>query len=185
MAERKLRVAFFYPPLCISRPIDVPNIWTSPRGLTGSELACVMYALGLAGLGHNVTLFTRVLGPGVVDDVNFLPYEEWDRTYRHQQWDSLCSWMVPEPLKSAKPDQFRFLNQQVSELTLFEPGWESYVDLFAPLSHSHANYMAGQTSFPKDRWKILHNGVDLDSFQPGKKEHGKMIWASSHDRGLH
>ena len=185
MEEKKLRIAFFFPPLCVTRPIDVQAIWESPRGLTGSELACVMYALGLSRLGHNVTFFTRVINPGKVEDVAFLPYEEWSQTYRHQNWDALCSWMLPEPLKLAKPDQFRFLNQQCSNLSLFEPGWESYIDLFTPLSHHHANHMADMTSFPRDRWRVLHNGVDLDSFRPGEKEPGKMIWASSHDRGLH
>ena len=180
-----MRFAFFYPPLCISRPIDPSAIWSSPRGLTGSEMACVMYALGLAKLGHNVTFFTRVTGPGSVDGVNFLPYEGWADMYRHQHWDALCSWMVPEPLKLANPDQFRFLNQQVSEFSLFEPGWESYVDMLTPLSNVHAVYMAARTEFPRDRWGILHNGVNTHVFRPGEKVPGKMIWASSHDRGLH
>lgn len=185
MTERKLRIAFFFPSFCVTRPVDVANIWASPRGLTGSELACVMYALGLSKLGHGVTFFTRITGPGKVDNVAFLPYEEWAQTYRHQGWDALCSWMVPEPLKLAKPNQFRFLNQQCSNLSMFEPGWESYVDLFTPLSHHHANHMADMTSFPRDRWRVLHNGVDMEAFRPGEKEPGKMVWASSHDRGLH
>ena len=185
MSERKLRIAFFYPSRCMSQPVDVPNIWTSPRGLTGSEIACVMYALELSRLGHSVTLFTKVTIPGMVEGVNFLPYEEWASIYRHQEWDSLCTWMVPDPLKLANPGQFRFFNQQVSKLLLCEAGWESYVDLFTPLSHSHADYMADQTEFPRDRWKILHNGVDVKSFRPGDKKPGKMVWASSHDRGLH
>ena len=185
MAEKKLRVAFFFPPLCMTRPVDPASIWTSSRGLTGSELSCVMYALGLAERGHSVTLFTRATGPGQVGDLTILHYDDWERTFKDQHWDALCSWMVPQPLGLAKPDQFRFLNQQCSELTLFEPGWESYTDLFTPLSNSHANYMADKTPFPKDRWRILHNGVDMGAFAPGRKDPGKMIWASSHDRGLH
>ena len=184
MDEKKLRVAFFYPSRCVSQPIDVPDIWTSPRGLTGSELACVMYALGLSERGHSVTMFTKVLNPGEVQGVNFLPYSQWDEIYRHQKWDALCSWMVPDPLKTADPASFRLLNQQCSDPFMFEDGWESYVDVLTPLSHSHANYMGGLTSYPREKWRIAHNGVD-ELFAPGDKEPGKMIWASSHDRGLH
>lgn len=184
-SDNKLRVGFFYPSFCMTRPIDPECLWTSARGLTGSELSCVMYAIGLAKLGHNVTFFTKVKNPGQSDGVNFLPYEDWSNGYRTQHWDALCSWMVPQPLAIADSKAFRFLNQQCSELTLFEPGWESYVDIFTPLSNSHARYMADKTPFPKENWRILHNGVDLETFRPGNKVSGKMVWASSHDRGLH
>lgn len=184
-SDNKLRVGFFYPSLCMTRPVDPRCLWTSSRGLTGSELSCVMYAIGLAELGHNVTFFTKITGPGQSNGVNFLSCEDWSNGYKDQHWDALCSWMIPQPLALADEKVFRFLNQQCSELTLFESGWESYTDLFTPLSNSHARYMADKTSFSKDKWKILHNGVDLNSFRPGDKTSGKMIWASSHDRGLH
>lgn len=169
----------------MSRPVDVDNIWTSSRGLTGSELSCFMYAIELSKLGHGVTIFTKVDRPGNVGNVTVCPYEEWFSIYHDQHWDSLCSWMTPEPLKIANPSQFRFFNQQVSDFNLCEPEWESYVDIMAPLSNSHAYYMRGLTNYPSDKWRILHNGVDVNKFKPTKKSLGKIIWASSHDRGLH
>ena len=54
-----MRVAFFYPERTIGRPIDPSEIWASPRGLTGSEIACVMYALELSRMGHGVTFFSK------------------------------------------------------------------------------------------------------------------------------
>jgi glycosyltransferase involved in cell wall biosynthesis len=45
--------------------------------------------------------------------------------------------------------------------------------------------MIGKCSVPKEKWRILYNGVDTSLFKPSNKIRGKMIWASSHDRGLH
>jgi glycosyltransferase involved in cell wall biosynthesis len=179
-----MRIAFFYPSSWVREPIDVKNKWTSPRGLTGSEMACLVYAFELFKLGHEVYLFTNVV-EDAADYVEFKSYDQWFSKYHHQHWDALCSWMIPEPLKIANPSQFRFFNQQCADLDLCESGWESYVDIFAPLSHSHAKNMAGMTSFPKDKWRVLNNGVYTQDFQPEEKTRGKMIWASSHDRGLH
>jgi glycosyltransferase involved in cell wall biosynthesis len=166
-------------------PIDINNIWTADRGLTGSEIAYIMYAIELSRIGHSVTLFTKVTRVADLESMTCCPYEEWASTYRHQPWDALCSWMLPEPLKIANPDHFRFFNQQVSDFKLCEPGWEQYVDILAPLSHSHAHYMAPTTSLPRHKWRVLYNGVDTNTFKPKEKIPGKMIWASSHDRGLH
>ncbi len=180
-----MRVAVLYPSSNIRVPFNPAELWTSSRGMTGSEGSCVHYAISLAKLGHSVTLFVKSVGPGHTDGINVCPYEEWASTYAAQHWDAVCSWMTPEPLKLAQPGVFRLFNEQVSDFSCCEPGWESYVDLFCVLSQSHADYMAGQTGFDRTRWRIMHNGVDCNAFRPGEKVRGKCIWASSHDRGLH
>lgn len=183
--KSNLRIAFFYPSSSIRLPIDVNNIWTSDRGLTGSEIACVMYALELSRRGHGVTLFTKITRGADLERITCCHYDEWRSIYKDQEWDALCSWMTPEPLEVANPNQFRFFNQQVSDFKLCKPGWESYVDILAPLSHSHAHYMKSMSGFSSDKWRVLYNGVDINKFKPDEKIPGKMIWASSHDRGLH
>jgi glycosyltransferase involved in cell wall biosynthesis len=180
-----MRIAFFYPSNNVRVPFDPGDLFTSPRGMTGSEGSCVHYAMSMAKLGHAVTLFTKVTRPGEVEGVIMCPYEEWQQTYCQQDWDALCSWMTPEPLKHAKPGTFRLFDQQVSDFLGCEPHWESYVDILAPLSNSHANYLTQYTGFDRDRWRVAYNGVDCEKFRPQKKVPGKCIWASSHDRGLH
>lgn len=180
-----MRLAFFYPSSSVRLPIDPKNVWTSSRGLTGSEGSFLYYALSMAKLGHSVTIFTKLTGPGEIDGVTCCPYEEWFSVYHKQDWGALCSWMTPEPLKVARPGQFRLFDQQVSDFSCCEPGWESYVDLVTPLSHSASNYLAQYSGYPRDKWRVAYNGVDLNEFKPGKKKSGKVIWASSHDRGLH
>lgn len=180
-----MRIAFFYPNKCISEAIDPHNIWDSKRGLTGSELTCIKYAIELGKLGHSVNLFTKVPYACSIDGILFLPYEEWGNTYHKQtNWDALISCMNPEPLSIAKSG-FKIFNQQVSDFGGCSPGWENHVDILAPLSHSHSRHLFNMTNFPKNKWRVLYNGTDNDEFRPGLKEDGKIIWASSHDRGLH
>jgi len=166
-------------------PLDPTDIWTSSRGMTGSEGSFIYYAKCMADLGHDVTVFTKITQPSFSDKMVWCPYEEWSSIYCRQDWDVLCSWMTPEPLKFASSSAFRVFDQQVSDFSCCEPGWENYVDLLMPLSHSHANYLTKYTGFPRDKWRVAYNGVDKNSFKPVKKESGKVIWASSHDRGLH
>lgn len=180
-----MRVAFFYPYSSIGRPIDPDAVWTSPRGLTGSELAFVMYARGLASLGHGVTVFTRVTHAAFAEGMSWCPYDDWEKIYREQPWDAMCSWMTPEPLMRPAAGSFRLFNQQVSDFRMCGPGWEEHVDILAPLSSSHAQYLIGMTDLPRSKWRIMYNGVDMSAFRIGEKVPGKMIWASSHDRGLH
>lgn len=184
-----LRVGMFYPSASMRLPVNIREIWTDPRGLTGSEVSFFRYAMELQKLGHGVTIFTKVYGPADLQtglgNVTCCPYEEWASTYSSQPWDALCSWMTPEPLKLASPGAFRLFNQQVSDFNFCPGGWESYVDILAPLSQSHAHHMSGMTTLEHAKWRVMNNGVDLDEFKPGKKISGKMVWASSHDRGLH
>jgi len=182
------RYAFFFPASWVLRPIDVGSIWSDSRGLTGSEMACIVNAIELARMGNEVYLFTNIKDDAQIyvgtSSVRLRRYGQWN-CHAGEPWDALCSWMIPEPLKIAQSCQFKFFNQQCADLDLCEPGWEEYVDIFAPLSNSHAKHMANMTSFPKDKWRVLNNGVYLDKFKSGDKVPGKMIWASSHDRGLH
>ncbi len=187
-----MRVGMFYPAGSMRLPVDVHNIWADPRGLTGSEIAFFMYALELAKLGHGVTIFTKVRSVGDLSHPSYpgvsittLSEAEWDSTYCSQRWDALLSWMTPNPLRKAPPGALRVFNQQVSDFGQCDAGWESWVDIVAPLSHSHARHLSTLCSVPRDKWRVMYNGVDTDEFKPGPKVPGKMIWASSHDRGLH
>lgn len=166
-------------------PVDIDLIWSSGRGLTGSEIAFFMYAIKMAELGHEVTVFTKVVRASRLGSVDCLPYEEWASSRHRHHWDALCSWMSPEPLRIAPAGAFRLFNQQVSDFNLCGTGWEPYVDILAPLSNSHARHMSSMCSVPRDKWRVMYNGVNTSEFRPSEKVPGKMTWASSHDRGLH
>ncbi len=166
-------------------PVVPSEIWSSNRGLSGSEISCLMYALHLSRRGHDVTIYWKTPFPDNIENLQSLPYEMWFSKDSRGQWDALCAWMRPEPLKLAPPGAFRLFNQQVADFILCGKGWEDYVDVLTPLSHDHANRLATMTSLPPEKIKIAYNGVDCNTFRPAEKVPGRMIWASSHDRGLH
>jgi glycosyltransferase involved in cell wall biosynthesis len=179
-----LRIAFFYPSWSMRLPVDVDTIWSSGRGLTGSEIAFFMYAIKLSERGHDVTVFTKVTRPAQLGKIACRPYEEWASVHHHP-WDALCSWMAPEPLLLSQGGAVRLFNQQVSDFNMCGGGWEPHVDIMAPLSHSHARHLFNMCSIPREKWRVMYNGVDTSEFRPAQKVPGKMVWASSHDRGLH
>ncbi len=180
-----MRIGFFYPDFCVRHDFDPNNLWDSSRGMTGSEISCFSYAINLAKKGHEVTLFSRFPHAGNTYGVTLCPYKEWEDIYCKQDWGALLSWMDPRPLALANNDVLKIFNQQVSDFFSCPVGWEDYVDILTPLSYSHADYLMRYTSFPKEKIKICYNGVDLKDFKPSKKVKNKVVWASSHDRGLH
>jgi glycosyltransferase involved in cell wall biosynthesis len=181
-----MKLAFLFDPRIIRNPISPENIWTSNRGLTGSEVAFFKFAAGLADMGHDVNIFTKFENNGKIGKARCFNYETWTNgTTGLQNWDAVFASTIADPLSFANPLSFRFLNHQCNGFSTSTPGWESYVDMIAPLSSTHAVRLSKETNFPKNKWKILHNGVDPEKFFPEKKEPGKIIWASSLDRGLH
>ena len=180
-----MNIAFFYSTNNVREPFDPKNLFTAPRGMTGSEGSCIHYALELKKLGHEVTFFSKT-HPGEVGGVTFCRYEEWyDIYHKRDEWTHAVSWMNPTCLEMAKPGVFRVFDQQVSDFSGCEEGWENYVDLLCLLSNSHANHMLKHSQYPRAKQRIAWNGVNVNEFKPGKKIPGKVIWASSHDRGLH
>lgn len=186
MVGFSMRIGFFLPPNTVPNSFDVPNLWISNRGLTGSELSCIKYAVELKKLGHEVALFTNVSYASELEGVVFIPYGEWSSTYRHQtNWDALCAWNNPDIFEEVDFDTFKFFDNQVNDFGMGKPGWEDKVDILAAVSHSQAKHLKTFTHFPSEKWRILYNGVNTSEFKPSPKESGKMIWSSSHDRGLH
>jgi glycosyltransferase involved in cell wall biosynthesis len=182
-----MRIAFLNHPIGVRDPVNPVDVWTSSRGLTGSEIAFFKYAEELTKLGHDVNLFTKFTtsDPLGGNGPYCIPYDQWESIYSKQSWDAACCWTVADPLSLVGPGIFRFLNHQCNGFSVSLSGWEKYVDIIAPLSHTHARALSKDTSFSKDKWRILYNGVDCSKFYPENKESGKLIWASSLDRGLH
>ena len=53
-----MKIAFQFGKLLhAGRTLDFSRLWEDPRGLTGSEVACVCFAREMAKRGHSVTFF--------------------------------------------------------------------------------------------------------------------------------
>jgi glycosyltransferase involved in cell wall biosynthesis len=204
--KAELRIAMLLHPKMVREAFDPPNLETDSRGLTGSEVAFFRYARGLAARGHYVVCFSKfkeqALGflqdaklreEGVNAGVYCEPYdggvrcEDWESTRDAQEgmWDACVAWTNAKPLFKASKSCFRVLNHQCNGFSASPPGWEEHVDLIAPLSNTHARQLASHTKFPRANFRLMPNGVDLEEFRPAEKVPGRMIWASSLDRGLH
>lgn len=179
-----MKIAFLFSEEGVRLPFDPANLWTDKRGLTGSELTYFMYATHLAKMGHECVAFSKFTGPGTFDGVSCEPYSTWSARSR-EHWDAVLAWNSPKGLSMAPRHSFKFFDLQISKTSPHDAGWEDYVDIIAPLSNTHAKFYSQFTPFDRTRWRIAPNGVDLDAFQPKKKAPGRLIWASSLDRGFH
>lgn len=206
-----MKVGFVYGPFCLggseaarrSSGFDFSNIWSDSRGLTGSELSFFRISQELARRGHDVHLFTLGRGP--------LP-SEWEGLSVHDfdtllstvdgTWDAVCSWNEAEVFRGMNPDPLRVCNLQINDFVHCRPFFHDIVDVFTSPSGSHRQMVLSREAWPvhlrhgdpgyvykpdPSRWAVLTNGCDPDRYPAAgtSKVRGRVIWASSPDRGLH
>lgn len=180
-----MKIAIIYPSSAMPRPLDVANLLTDPRGLTGSEHTALQYALHLAALHHDVTFYGNVAQDGAqLNGVTFRHDSAWDPS-QSESLDGVVCFMNAAPLFGTSAKPLRIFNMQCGDFGGQPVGWEQHVDILATLSHIHAREMKPTTPFPAEKWRVMYNGVDRGAFVPGVKVPGRCVWASSHDRGLH
>lgn len=190
-AGRRFKLAFIYGPFSTgSRHFDFEKLWTDPRGLTGSEISCFMYAAQMARRGHDVTLFVaQPVAPEAVLGTERIPVRSWSEDalrLERARPAAVLSWNEPDLLRSVPPGALRIVNQQLNDFTYCKPGYDDFVDIYtAPgSSPKHFDFVRNQTPSPH-KWTMLPNGCDPDVYAVGKKVPGRVLWASSADRGLH
>lgn len=183
-----MKAAFLLPPEVMPRPLDPERYLEDQRGLSGSEGSCIGYALGLRERGHEVALYCNVAAPSEIaqgeDRLPVYPYAQWGKD-RQQAWDAALSWMSAEPLRGTNA-KVRCLDQQYGDFLRTDWPWEASVDRVLCLSRAQARVLKAQApEVPTDAWRLMPNGVDPEVFKPARKVPGRMVWLSSHDRGLH
>lgn len=175
---------FHYPARCTGRPIDPFNLFDSDRGLTGSEIACFRLAIELGKLGHHVKVLGKFTMSGFAHGIDFVVEGTVDPFELVAADSAVLGWMVPDILKCAPISTFRVYDQQCTDFAMCEPGWEQHVDKIAALSEWHLRHLQDELHHRVPAC-VIPNGVDLDEHRPSEKQPGKVLWASSHDRGLH
>jgi glycosyltransferase involved in cell wall biosynthesis len=187
-----MKIAFLFHPQIVRIPFKPKELWTDSRGLTGSEVTYFKFATELAKLGHEVVLFSKFDDEGIFENCKYLSYDKWEPQYCKQDWDVAFSSIMAHPLRFVSSSTFKIFNQQCCGFLSDAPGWGPQIDILAPLSHTHARVLKTDPSedaraLPDHKWRVLNNGVDLEKFNydPKVKIPHKLIWASSHDRGLH
>lgn len=179
-----MKVAFIMTKYFMMKPINPESMFTDSRGMSGSDISLVMYALELSSLGHQVTIFANFSKDVKIGNCEFLDMSKIVERYM-EHWDVAISYIDPTPLKFFKCK--RILNQQCNDFA-YCPGWEEYIDIITSPSETHRQFLKDQSSFSLDKWKILPNGCDPTLYtnrNNDKPRKNRMIYASSPDRALH
>ncbi len=173
------KLAFIFPSSACQRPIDQSQIYIDPRGLTGSEAAWWECGQRLKQFGFEVTFFGNFRGrlPGTIPD------SDWP-DYADDSWHAVVSYVHPEPLRLCKPETTRVLVQQCNDWNACAPDWTTFVDYLIAPGRDLLRHLLAQTDFPAEHARVFHNGHAHGPVESVKRVPGRMLWASSHDRGL-
>lgn len=201
-----MKIGFIYGPFCLGgehNGFDFGNLWDDPRGLTGSELSFARIAQEIRALGHDVHIFTFPR-PGSVDRFGEIPVHRIDRFVHEARaggWDAFCSWNEAEVFRDVPGSAVRLVNLQINSVGHCFPGFDDLVDVWLSPSAAHRERMLrdehlyGEMLPPGQRgmfrwrdaskWEVLTNGCDPGLYGGRPKVPGRVVWASSPDRGLH
>lgn len=187
-----MKIAFVYGPISIGpRPIDFGSelegtLERSSRGLTGSELSCIQVALACARRGHEVWFYT-------VQPEGSPTRRRWrglelctieQRCSIDASFDAVCAWNEPDMLRGMPVSAVRLVNQQLNDFMYCAPDFDAAVDVYTSPSADHLKFIAPQTPSP-GKWLVFPNGCDPAAYPEVDRIPGRVIWASSADRGLH
>lgn len=178
-----MRLAFLYGKFSIGgRPFDLDNLYSAPRGLTGSELSCVEYALAMKARGHDVTLLLgQPIEPREWRGLKVLPLINPSSV---ADCDAVLAWNEPNLMIEVPKGPLRIVNQQLNDFAYCAPGWEAHVDVVTSPSAHHLAFLQKQAPGVA-AWEVVANGCDPSLYHDGQRVSGRVIWASSADRGLH
>lgn len=177
-----MNIALAYPAMNLPfrGSLELENYWSDPRGLTGSEYGFIRLYEELKALGHEVEPYigTQASGSTVYDAAIVINDPNW--------------------LRDAKA-RVRVCEFYMNDFGFCQLGFEQHVDLFHAPSAPHMRRMleqewpvqmttegpSGHVRFAPAQWKVNELGCDPERFGGVEKVPGRVIYASSPDRGLH
>ena len=180
VSHPKRKLAFLFDPWACPRPIRPSGLFTDARGLTGSEISCVMQAIEMRKLGHEVTIYSNFSEDGEDRGIRFARWDHWQREAGEDRY-AVVAFIHPQGLQQVKKGVLRVFNQQVNDFQ-YCLGWEAFVDVATSPSPHHQKYLSPLTKF--SNWRILPNGCDASVHGDGERNRS-IVYASSPDRGLH
>jgi glycosyltransferase involved in cell wall biosynthesis len=170
---------------CGTRPLNFNELWTSPRGLTGSDLGVVVISKELAVRGHDVHLFTAHVAPAnkpqTWENVNLYNFEE--RNIIDDSFDAIISINEPDVFRGINSKALKVCWQFLNDFTYSQPGYDDFVDVWLSPCEMHMEYLKKLVPKP-EKWSVLSLGCTPEWYED-KRVPGRVIWTSSCDRGLH
>lgn len=168
------------------RPLDFNNIWTSQRGLTGSDLGIIVTASEMVKKGHDTTLFTVYSGeqPATWQGVKLRNFAEVSPVST-EDFDVVISWSEPDVLRLVSNKPLRVVCQMLNDFSYCQPGFDSFVDVWTSPCQMLLDHLLRQGGTNPNKWHILPLGCEPSWYKDGPRVPGRVIWTSSADRGLH
>lgn len=167
-----------------SRPLNFNILWQDPRGLTGTDLGIIMNAWEMVKLGHDVSLFTVFAGdkPEHWNGIKLFPLDQ-STNLIDETFDAVVSYNEAEVFRGLCKKPIKVLSQMLNDFAYCLPDFDSLVDVYTSPSQIHMEYVKKLTPNP-DKWRVVPLGCD-PSWYTDSTVPGRVIWASSADRGLH
>lgn len=147
-----------------ARPLDMARVYDDPRGLTGTELCYVRTLEELGKLGH--------VAQGFVGGA----------TGYEAGYDAVVSINEPNLLEPVRQGR-RVVWQMLNDFSFVRPGYDAWVDQYFGVSEQHTAHVAARSESP-GKWSTIGLGCDPEIYAD-ERIPGRVVWASSADRGLH
>lgn len=172
-----------------SRPLDFPTLFSSDRGLTGTEIAFIRVAEELSQR-HQIELFTVVNQSQTYKGMHVRSTSEIP-LIRNEDFDAVINFNEPNlffHLKREKgtiitKEPFRLVYMMLNDFSFIKPGFDEHTDRYVGVCQEHTDYVA-QNSNTIGKWDTVALGCDPDLYTD-EMIPGRVIWCSSADRGLH
>jgi glycosyltransferase involved in cell wall biosynthesis len=176
-----------------ARPLDFwfNNIYISTRGLTGTDLSTVRISEELVKRNHDVYLFTvhaqSFNKPEKFNGIKLFNMEDLPSIV-DDSFDVVLSINDPNIFFNITSKPLRMCWEFLNDFPFAQPGFDNNIDVWLSVCQQHCDYLLSQMPADKQtikhKWKILPLGCDPDWYED-KRVPGRIIWASSADRGLH
>lgn len=183
--KKNMKIAILLGNLSVgARPLNFSNIFTNPRGLTGTDLSFCMISRELVKLGHDVSMFT------VHTDSNNLITWEGAKLYKieerfsiNESFDVIISINDPNDLRNLNTKPLRICWQFLNDFNYCQSGYDEFVDMYLTPCQMHMEHVQKLSPSP-DKFEILALGCSPEWYEE-QKIPGRIIYCSSADRGLH
>ena len=191
-----MKIALLYGRWCLSfrGSLDFEGYRDDPRGLTGSEYGFIRCAEELARLGHEVHIYS--VGAGAQAPLHMHSID--DAHEIDVSFDAAVSFNEPELLRDCKA-KLRACQLWLNSFEYNKLGFDEHIDLWFSPSEAHRQMVLGQPhavevihSGPRgyyrakpEQWVTIPLGCDPQNYPETPKVSGRVIYASSPDRGLH
>ncbi|MDB4330333.1 glycosyltransferase [bacterium] len=165
-----------------------------PSGIGGSETQAILLCRELSKLGYKVKLFNKCKENHMDSggyDVEYIPFQDFPKYSQRVKYNHFVASRYLDCFDV--PFDSDHTVAMIHDVFLIQGGRDQKdvkldkIDKYFSLSHQHKDFVSEYHSIPKDKILVTSNGLDFSRFKPSieiKRDHHKLIYSSSPDRGL-